>query len=174
MKKKISPVFSIILIALALSATSFYLLWAEISGLNENDITFNFPISRMETLRFLAGPMLMLAPFLLAITILGSYFLTKLWMKDVIINVVTETYEKTATISRTKYLTSEEKMVLNILIKNQPEMIQSDLVKESKLPKHKIIRVLDRFEQYDLITREKYGITNIIHLKTNIETLDTP
>ncbi len=116
----------------------------------------------------------MLAPFLLAITILGSYFLTKLWMKDVIINVVTETYEKTATISRTKYLTSEEKMVLNILIKNQPEMIQSDLVKESKLPKHKIIRVLDRFEQYDLITREKYGITNIIHLKTNIETLDTP
>jgi uncharacterized membrane protein len=173
MKSRISPVLLVILVALLLSASSFFLLWNEVSGLNESDIMFHFPASRMETLIFLAGPLLMLTPFLLAITIIGSYFLTKLWMKDIIINVVTETYEKTATINRTKYLTSEEKMVLNIIIKNQPEMLQSDLVKESKLPKHKITRMLDRFEQYDLVTREKYGITNMIRLKIHVEPLDT-
>lgn len=172
MIKKISPIFLILLIATILSTLSFYLLWTEMNGLNEYDITFQYPVSRFETLIFLASPMLILAPFLLAITILGSYFLTKIWMKDVIINIVTETYDKTATVNRTNYLTSEEKKVLNILIRNQPEMIQSDLVKESKLPKHKITRLLDRFEQYDLVTREKYGITNIIHVKKNLETLD--
>ena len=169
MKGRVSPILIILLVAGALSALSFYLLWMEISAINENDVQFIFPANRLNTLFFLAGPMLALAPFLLAITILGSYFLTKMWMKDVIINVVSETYKKTATIDRTKNLTPEEKMVFDILISNQPSMIQSDLVKESRLPKHKITRILDRFEQYDLVSREKYGITNIIHIRAEIK-----
>jgi uncharacterized membrane protein len=114
----------------------------------------------------------MFAPFLIAITIIGSYFLTRFWMRDVVINVVTETYNKTLNVNRTKHLTDDEKVILKILIENKSEMVQSDLVKESKLPKHKITRILDRMENYEIVSREKYGITNIIRLNCEVESID--
>jgi uncharacterized membrane protein len=172
MKGRISPVMLFIGVALSLSALSFFLLWSEVSSINQGNTGYIYPVSSLEVLFFLARPLLLLAPFLLTITIIGSYALTRLWLRDVIINVVTETYEKNIKIDRTKYLTSEEKMVLNIIIKNQPDMIQSDLVKESKLSKYKITRILDRFEHLELVRREKYGITNIIHLLIKLDPLE--
>ncbi len=92
-----------------------------------------------------------------------------MWMREVIINTATETYDKKFTANKIKYLRKEEKNILDILIKNKPEMVQSDLVKISNMPPYKITRILNTFENLEIIKREKLGVTNVIHLIIEIE-----
>jgi uncharacterized membrane protein len=85
-------------------------------------------------------------------------------MRDVIINVVSETVERKRVTSKLKYLSDEEKTALKIMLENKSEILQSDLVLKSGLSKYKITRMLGRFEGMELVRREKYGITNVVHL----------
>jgi uncharacterized membrane protein len=167
MPRKVNPVYVFLILSLLSTATTFFLLWQEVNNINENDLQFYYPANRIEALIFLSKPLFLLTPFLLTITIFGSYILTKLWVKDIIINIVSETYEKKATSHKIKILTEDEKKVLKILIENKSEILQSDLVKKSNISKYKITRILNGFEQSNFIKREKYGITNIIHLLIN-------
>ena len=169
MKRSISPLYILIIISFALTSLSFYWLWTEVSNINEENFGVFFPANRLEVLFFLSMPLIVLAPFLLVITIIGSYTLTKLWVKDVIINIITETNKKTRDINKIDYLSEEEKMILKILIDNNPEMIQSDLVIKSNLTKYKVTRILNKFEKMKIVKREKYGITNIIQLLIDID-----
>ena len=166
---KISPVIFLIVFSFILSATAFYWLWTEVSNINENNIGMELPASRLQTLFFLSTPLIALAPFLLTITIIGSYILTKAWMKDVIINIVTETSKKNRSTNKLSFLSEEEKTLLKILIDNKPEMLQSDLVLKSNLTKYKVTRVLNKLEQMELVRREKFGITNIVQLLIDVD-----
>ena len=166
---KISPIISLILISFVLSATAFYWLWMQVSTLNETNIGVLLPASRLQTLFFLSTPLLALAPFLLTITVIGSYILTKAWMKDVIINIVSETSKKYRSTNKLSFLSEEEKTLMKILIDNKPEMLQSDLVVKSNLTKYKVTRILNKLEHLELVRREKFGITNIIQLLIDVD-----
>jgi uncharacterized membrane protein len=166
---KISPVICLILFSFVLSTTAFYWLWTQVSILNENDLGLELPASRLQTLFFLSTPLLALAPFLLTITVVGSYILTKAWMKDVIINIITETSKKHRSTNKLSFLSEEEKTLLKILINNKPEMLQSDLVVKSNLTKYKVTRILNKLEQMELVRREKFGITNIVQLLIEVD-----
>ena len=168
-RKKISPIIYLIIFSFLLSATAFYWLWIEVSTLDETDLGVLVPASRLQTLFFLSTPLLALAPFLLTITVIGSYILTKAWMKDVIINIVTETSKKYKSTNKLNFLSEEEKRLLKILIDNKPEMLQSDLVVKSNLTKYKVTRVLNKLEQMELVRREKFGITNIVQLLIDVD-----
>ena len=167
--KKISPIIYLIIFSFVLSAAAFYWLWMEVSSLDEYNLGVLLPASRVQTLFFLSTPLLALAPFLLTITVVGSYTLTKAWMKDVIINIVTETSKKYRSTNKLSFLSEEEKTLLKILIDNKPEMLQSDLVVKSNLTKYKVTRVLNKLEQMELVRREKYGITNIVQLLIDVD-----
>jgi hypothetical protein len=168
MEKKFIPLIFLFIISLIFSGVAFIKLWLDITKINETELTIEYPKDRIQVLMFLSTPLLLMAPFLLSITIFGTYLLTKVWVKDVVINIVHETYKNIVT-NKIKYLSSDEKEVLRIIIKYRPEVLQSDLVKESNLSAYKITRILNRFEQNELIKREKHGITNIIHLLFNPE-----
>ena len=59
----------------------------------------------------------------------------------------------------------EEKMILNLLLNNQGSVYQSDVIKETKLTKVKVTRILDKLEGKGIIERKRRGMTNVIILK---------
>jgi uncharacterized membrane protein len=173
MNKRLSPLTLIFILTLSMSAISFYLLWSEVSSITETNLTVVFPMDRIQVLIFLAKPLLLLAPFLLILTIIGAYSLSKIWLKDVVINIVNEAYDKKFIVNKTKYLSDEEKEVFKLLVIHRSEALQSDLVKESNLSGYKVTRILNRFERSGLIRREKYGITNVIFLLFDPDSQET-
>ena len=62
-------------------------------------------------------------------------------------------------------LDEEEKQVMNIVLREDGSIYQSDLVKETGLSKVKVSRLLDRIEGKGLIERKRRGMTNIVVLK---------
>jgi uncharacterized membrane protein len=152
-------------IAVLFSGVSFYFLWIQVNSITETDLKYEYPIDRIQVLIFLSKPLIFLTPSLLTLATFFSYFLTRTWMKDVVINVVSDTYDKKLVTGRLKHLSNEEKRVLDIIIKYKPDILQSDLVKESGLNSYKITRILNRFEESELIKKERAGITNVIYLK---------
>ena len=73
--------------------------------------------------------------------------------------------EKKTIKSGIKNLDNEEKAVINILEKSDGSMFQSGIVEESKYPKVKVTRILDRLEGKGAIERKRRGMTNIVILK---------
>lgn len=64
----------------------------------------------------------------------------------------------------TSNLTKEEKLVLNLIIKDKT-IFQADIIDKTSFNKAKITRIIDRLEGKGLVERKRRGMTNIIVLK---------
>lgn len=62
-------------------------------------------------------------------------------------------------------LDEEERKVIEMILKEQGSIYQSDLIKETRFTKVKITRILDKLEGRGLIERKRRGMTNIVILK---------
>ena len=62
-------------------------------------------------------------------------------------------------------LDEAERIIMNIVLRENGSVYQSDLIKETKQRKVKVSRVLDKLEGKGLIERKRRGMTNIIILK---------
>lgn len=62
-------------------------------------------------------------------------------------------------------LDDEEKQVMNLVLREQGSIYQSDLIKDTQLTKVKVTRILDKLEGRGLIERKRRGMTNIVILK---------
>jgi uncharacterized membrane protein len=119
---------------------------------------------------FLAKPLFLLTPFLLALTILGTYFIIKGSTKEVIIQTVINKNideEQKNIKDRLSRLSSIEKTVLQRIAENTGKIFQADLAKDLDLPHYKITRILSKFERLGLVTREQAGMTNLVCLIFN-------
>ena len=65
-----------------------------------------------------------------------------------------------------KILEGDEQRLYNIILKNK-EILQKELVYESRFPKAKVTRILDKFDKKDLIVKKPFGNTNKICVKHN-------
>ncbi|MBI4983154.1 MarR family transcriptional regulator [Candidatus Woesearchaeota archaeon] len=54
---------------------------------------------------------------------------------------------------------------MNLVLREQGSAYQSDLIKETRLTKVKVTRILDKLEGRGLIERKRRGMTNIVILK---------
>jgi len=63
-------------------------------------------------------------------------------------------------------LEGTELEVMNIILREDGSVYQSDIVKETKQSKVKVTRVLDRLEGKGLIERKRRGMTNVVVLKS--------
>jgi uncharacterized membrane protein len=64
-------------------------------------------------------------------------------------------------------LNSEEKTIMNLLLENKGNMLQSELVTKTEFGKVKITRILDSLEAQGFIERKRRGMTNVVFLKSN-------
>jgi uncharacterized membrane protein len=62
-------------------------------------------------------------------------------------------------------LDDDERTVINIILRENGSVYQSDIVRETKLSKVKTTRILDKLEGRGLIERRRRGMSNIIILK---------
>ncbi len=62
-------------------------------------------------------------------------------------------------------LNDEEKQVMNLVLREQGSIYQSDLIKDTQLTKVKVTRILDKLEGRGLIERKRRGMTNIVILR---------
>jgi uncharacterized membrane protein len=63
-----------------------------------------------------------------------------------------------------KILEGDELRMYNIILKKK-EWLQKDLVYESRFPKAKVTRILEKLDRKGLIDRKPYGNTNKIYVK---------
>ncbi len=64
-----------------------------------------------------------------------------------------------------EHLDEAERMIMNIVLREDGSVYQSDLIKETKKSKVQVSRVLDKLEGKGLIERKRRGMTNVIVLK---------
>lgn len=64
-------------------------------------------------------------------------------------------------------LTPDEKLILDIIIKNNGEITQKELTINSGLSKVKVFRITERLEAKGVIVKKEYGQTRKIFLKTD-------
>ncbi|MBT3814293.1 MarR family transcriptional regulator [Candidatus Woesearchaeota archaeon] len=64
-----------------------------------------------------------------------------------------------------EHLDDEERGMMNIIIREDGSVFQSSIVKETKLSKVKVTRILDRLEGKSLIERKRRGMSNVVILK---------
>lgn len=62
-------------------------------------------------------------------------------------------------------LDEDEKKVMQIIMREEGSVYQSDVIKETGLSKVKVSRLLDKIEGKGLIERKRRGMTNVIVLK---------
>ena len=63
-------------------------------------------------------------------------------------------------------LDKDEKKVINLLLKENKAMFQSDLMEKLEIGKVKTTRLLDKLEAKQLIERKRRGMNNIVVLKS--------
>ena len=62
-------------------------------------------------------------------------------------------------------LQGEEKQVIDLVVKSQGTIFQSELVDKTGLSKVKVTRILDKLEGKGLIERKRRGMTNVVIIK---------
>lgn len=62
-------------------------------------------------------------------------------------------------------LDEEERSIMNIVLREDGSVYQSDLIKETGISKVKVSRILDRLEGKGLIERKRRGMTNVVVMK---------
>ena len=66
---------------------------------------------------------------------------------------------------RLENLNDEEKTIMNVVLSNDGSVFQSQIVKDTKLSKVKVTRILDRLEGKKLIERKRRGMSNVVIVK---------
>ena len=64
-----------------------------------------------------------------------------------------------------EHLDAKERIVMNIILRENGSVYQNEIVKETKQSKVKITRILDQLEGKGLIERRRRGMTNVVVLK---------
>ena len=152
-------------LSLVVSLSAFMLYMWEVQRNLTRDYSIHFPVSSWNTFLFLAKPMLMLVPFVALFMICGAYFISKQWGSEITITTTIE--EKMGTIQRetkVKFMSDNERDIFKIIMDTEEEVFQNDLTKKSGLEKYQVSRILQRFESYGLIRKERHGMTNQIYL----------
>jgi predicted transcriptional regulator len=62
-------------------------------------------------------------------------------------------------------LDKDEKEIMNLLLENKGNMLQSDIIQKTNLNKVKMTRILDGLESQGIIERKRRGMTNIVVMK---------
>lgn len=107
--------------------------------------------------------LLAISPFLAALTIAGVYIFWKRTKPTVLIKTVSKppsgvrgAYESL------KMLRDDDKLVISAIAQSKGKMLQKELTTITNLPSYKITRILNRLERLELVTRKKYGMTNMV------------
>jgi len=117
--------------------------------------------------------MLILVPLVALFMICGAYFISKQWGSE--ITITTKIEEKMGTIQRetkVKFMSDNERDLFKIILDTEGSVYQNDLTKKSGLEKYQVSRILQRFESYGLIHKERHGMTNQIYLTTVHPSMD--
>ncbi len=99
--------------------------------------------------------------FLMLMTVIGTYSFVYLY-RDLSKLEDRSKKQKLAA----KILEGDELKLYNIIL-NKKECIQKDLVYESRYPKAKVTRLLEKLDRKGLVDRKPYGNTNKICVKYN-------
>lgn len=67
----------------------------------------------------------------------------------------------------TSKLDEEEKEIIDLLLKEDGSLFQSNIVDKTNYSKVKVTRILDKLEGKQLIERKRRGMTNVVLLKWN-------
>jgi hypothetical protein len=161
----------ITVLSFVISLAGYFLLLFRLKDtLPFNQVTI-YPISNWRTFLFFSKPLVYLIPFMILFTILSSYLISKNWGQEISIN--TTIHENNGTLerrSKIKFFSEDEKQLFKIMIDTQGEIYQNDLTQKSGMPRYQISRILSKFENYGLIKKERFGMTNIIRL--NLEHIE--
>jgi uncharacterized membrane protein len=104
-------------------------------------------------------------------TVIGSYFLSRVWANEVIITTtITNTPLERKT--KIKFCSDDEKKLFQLMVDTGDEIYQNELVRKSGFEAYTVSRILSRFESYGIIRKERYGITNKIWLTVEPFDLD--
>ncbi len=76
-----------------------------------------------------------------------------------------KSFDKEEKKKRLENLDEAEREVMNIILREEGSVFQSDIVKETKKSKVKVTRVLDRLEGKHLIERKRRGMANVVILR---------
>lgn len=63
-----------------------------------------------------------------------------------------------------RLLTGDERTVFKAIMDSGGQALQKDLILRTKMSNAKVSRVLDRLQQKDVISKERYGATNMIKI----------
>jgi uncharacterized membrane protein len=64
-----------------------------------------------------------------------------------------------------KNLSSENKIIYDLVVQSNGAILQGELIKKSGMDKVKVSRVLDKLEMLGLIERRRHGMSNLVVLK---------
>jgi hypothetical protein len=105
-----------------------------------------------------------LIALLATVGIIISYFLKDEQIRIIHRQSSKENVVKTSVAEEKKFenLDEEERRIMNIVQREDGSVYQSDIIKETKLTKVKVTRILDKLEGKSLIERKRRGMTNII------------
>jgi uncharacterized membrane protein len=65
---------------------------------------------------------------------------------------------------KVRFMSDNERDLFKLILVPEGGVYQNELTEKSGLEKYKVSRILQRFEEYGLINKERYGITNQILL----------
>jgi hypothetical protein len=99
--------------------------------------------------------------FLMMMTVIGTYSFIYLYRDLSKLDDMSKKQKLAA-----KILEGDELRLYNIILK-KGEYLQKDLVYESKYPKAKVTRLLEKLDRKGLVNRKPYGNTNKISAKHN-------
>lgn len=129
------------------------------------ETTTLYPISNWEIFIFFAKPLVLLVPFVVLFTIIGSYLITLNWGKEVkILTVIRDNDGKLEKKSKIKFFSDDEKELFKIMMNTDGDIYQNDLTEKSGLPRYQVSRILSRFQNYGIVEKERFGMTNRIEL----------
>ncbi len=122
-------------------------------------------LSRIFGLRTL----LMFAPLLLALAIAIMYICWKPGRTIMLVQKGKERPVVEESLGSLKLLKDEEKLVILAIARSEGKMLQRELATITSLPSYKVTRILNRLERLRLITRKRYGMTNMVFLNFDSE-----
>ena len=165
--------FSTVIISLAGSLSVFMVYMWDAQRKLSTDLIIEYPVSTWDTFLFLSKPFLILIPLVALFMVSGAYFISKQWGSEIVITTTIE--EKSGIIQRetkVKFMSDNERDLFKIILDTEGEVYQNDLTRKSGLEKYQVSRILQRFESYGLLHKERHGMTNQIYLTTVHPSMD--
>ncbi len=102
---------------------------------------------------------------LMGLLVLAGLFMIFLMKDETIIQESKRSLSEEDKQQKLENLDEEERKLMDIILREDGSIFQSSLVKETKLSKVKVTRILDRLEGKKLIERKRRGMSNVVILK---------